>query len=258
MLGNNTAPKISVVVATYNAHSTLQRCIDSVVSQKYQDVELIVIDGASTDGTVGILEKNSASISYWVSEPDRGITHAWNKALAHIHGDWVLFLGADDLLIDDMVFSDFVAYLENPSCLSKLMYGQVMMVDNNLNCIGLAGWEWRDSRNRFLCVGNNIPHQGVFHHVSLFDRNIFNEDFKIAADYDLMLRTVLSGVEPIFMKGLIITQMQAGGISNDKRSRFNVYKEFAKVRERNGLRKYTVLYIFLLVRAWVLRMVTPK
>ena len=87
---------MSVVIAVRNGAATLQRALDSVFEQTHPAVELIVMDAASTDGTVQILERNASRIAYWESEPDRGIYHAWNKAIDARDGDWICFLGADD------------------------------------------------------------------------------------------------------------------------------------------------------------------
>lgn len=92
-------PLISVVTVTWNAASTLEACIDSVAHLKGSDVEFIVVDGASTDGTREILERRAADIDLCISEPDRGIYDAMNKALDRATGEYVLFLGADDVLL---------------------------------------------------------------------------------------------------------------------------------------------------------------
>jgi glycosyltransferase involved in cell wall biosynthesis len=99
------SPYVSVVVAVFNGVDTLQRALDSLFAQTYRDWELVVIDGGSTDGSVAILERASDRISYWVSEPDRGIYDAWNKALSRLRGQWVVFLGADDYLADRSVLA---------------------------------------------------------------------------------------------------------------------------------------------------------
>src|SRR5690606_34585060 len=91
-------PRFSVVISVFNGAKTLQKCLDSVAGQTYAARELIVIDGGSTDGTQQILRHNAGRLAYWVSEPDRGTYHAWNKALAQASGDWSCFLGADDYL----------------------------------------------------------------------------------------------------------------------------------------------------------------
>lgn len=98
-------PLISIIVAVYNNAVTLQRCIDSVASQSYPHKELVIIDGGSTDGTVEIIKRNSDKIDCWVSEPDRGIYHAFNKGLDRTKGDWIYFLGSDDYLWDNYTLS---------------------------------------------------------------------------------------------------------------------------------------------------------
>ena len=101
-------PSISIVVAVFNGAHTLQRCIDSVITQDYPDKEIIIMDGGSTDGTVDILRSNSRRIAYWESRRDRGIYHAWNKGLQQAHGEWIIFLGADDVLYNERVLETFV------------------------------------------------------------------------------------------------------------------------------------------------------
>ena len=103
---------ISIVVAVRNGARTLQRCIDSVRNQAYPHKELIIIDGKSTDGTVGILSCNANAISWWISEPDIGIYAAWNKALLHVKGEWICFLGADDYWIASTVLAQAASRLK--------------------------------------------------------------------------------------------------------------------------------------------------
>lgn len=94
----DSKPVTSVIVAVYNGAKTLQRCIDSVSNQTYPQKELIIIDGGSADGTVDILRVNNDKIAYWKFKPDRGIYHAWNKALDHVQGAWIYFWGQRLLL----------------------------------------------------------------------------------------------------------------------------------------------------------------
>ena len=99
---------VSVVISTYNAEKNLQRAIDSVLSQECSDdIELLIVDGCSTDNTIDILKENSDRISWWISEEDNGIYDAWNKALLHAKGNWIIFLGADDVLYDKDVIGEF-------------------------------------------------------------------------------------------------------------------------------------------------------
>jgi glycosyltransferase involved in cell wall biosynthesis len=87
MTSNESQPLLTVIVAAFNGAKTLQQCIDSVVQQTYGNKERIIIDGGSRDGTVDLLKKNDCAISYWVSESDNGIYHAWNKGLSRAKGE---------------------------------------------------------------------------------------------------------------------------------------------------------------------------
>ncbi len=109
-------PRISVIIAVRNGAGTLQRALDSVFEQTYDDIELIVMDGASSDGTQAILERNAARIAYWRSEPDGGIYQAWNKALDHVTGDWICFLGADDRFHASDIVASVAAALDRRRC----------------------------------------------------------------------------------------------------------------------------------------------
>ena len=93
--------KISIIIATYNAEKTLQRCFDSIRNQKNEKIELIVIDGNSNDNTLSIIESNADIVDYYVSESDKGIYDAWNKGVKVSTGEWIEFLGADDKLLPD-------------------------------------------------------------------------------------------------------------------------------------------------------------
>ncbi len=103
-------PPISIIIVTYNAAKTLQASLDSIYRQKYPAIEIVMIDGASTDNTVEIIKQNADNLSYWVSEKDAGIYDAMNKGIKHATGNWIYFLGADDVLFDG--FSDLAAELK--------------------------------------------------------------------------------------------------------------------------------------------------
>ena len=124
------APLISVVTAVFNCKSTLQQCLDSVAQQTYAHIELIVIDGGSTDGTVELIQANAQRIAYWISEPDRGIYNAWNKALAKATGDWICFLGTDDYLLDAqvMLIGFSISPLVNPLLSLYVHYVLVLLI----------------------------------------------------------------------------------------------------------------------------------
>ena len=117
--------KVSVVTICYNAKTVIERTIQSVLNQTYSDIEYILIDGGSTDGTVEIIKKYSNRISFWVSEPDHGIYDAMNKGVMHATGEWIHFLNAGDVYHDHDVLENFVPKI---STTTDIAYGDTLYV----------------------------------------------------------------------------------------------------------------------------------
>ncbi len=115
------SPIISIVTVVYNAVNTLEKTIQSVFKQTYKNIELIIIDGGSTDGTIGIIEKYSSKISYWVSETDNGIYDAMNKGLINAKGDYITFLNSGDFYCNESVISELFKDFGN----SDVIYGDI-------------------------------------------------------------------------------------------------------------------------------------
>ena len=241
-------PLISVVVAVFNGAETLKRCIDSVSSQTYKKSELIVMDGGSLDGTKDLIESNSQYIAYWESERDRGIYHAWNKALNVAHGDWMIFLGADDYFVDDNALARIASHLQRNSLFARVVYGRVNLVRKDGTVIGTFGSQW--NRKRFSQL-MTLPHQGVFHHRSLFQEGgYFNEEFRIAGDYELLLRELKSR-DPIFIADVKIASMQFGGKSSDQRFSIETLREIRRAQILNGVTTVSIPWLWAFVKAQV-------
>lgn len=176
--------KVSVLIAVYNGVETLEESITSYLEQTYPDKELIIIDGGSTDGTQEILKEYDAGIDYWVSEKDRGIYDAWNKALARATGEWICFIGADDYWAHPDAISGLVN--EGVSKNVELVSGKVAIVNEQHRVKREWGkpWVWKQIK-RHHC----IAHPGMMHNRSCFVRNgNYNEKYRIAGDYDFSLR----------------------------------------------------------------------
>ena len=236
-------PLITVIVAVYNGAKTLQRCIDSVSNQTYPHKELIIIDGGSTDGTVDIIRSNQNKIAYWISEPDNGIYNAWNKALDHTSGDWILFLGSDDYLWKNNVFEETIPHMIKAESQDiQMVYGQVARVtqDDDISCVD--GFSWDYTWRSIIIDGiGTFTHQGMFHHRTLFERyGKFDESFKIAGDYELLIRAFKEGGDALFINGLIVTGMQIGGITSNC---IKMVKENAKARKNNQLKVITIPWL---------------
>jgi glycosyltransferase involved in cell wall biosynthesis len=246
---DNSPPLISVVIAVYNGKATLQQCLDSVAQQTYAHIELIVIDGGSKDGTVDLIRANAQQISYWISEPDRGIYNAWNKALVQAKGDWVCFLGADDYLWDAQVLELMAEQLVLVPQDIRVAYGQIMLVNNNGAELYVVGEQWSGVKKRFkqtMCV----PHPAVMHRRSLFvDLGDFDETFRIAGDYELLLRELETN-DAFFIEGIVMTAMRQGGVSSDPANTLQGLREVRFAQVKNGLRWPSLGWRIALLRAY--------
>jgi glycosyltransferase involved in cell wall biosynthesis len=208
--------EISVIVAVRNAVATVEACLDSVLDQDHPNVQLVVIDGASTDGTREVIEGVSDRIGYRESAPDRGICHAWNKGIDHAIGEWVLFLGADDRLAGPDVLRKAASALEHVRPI-RVAYGSVDVVRPDGSVDRVIGQPWDQMRDLFR-QGMSIPHQGTFHHRSLFvEHGPFDERYRIIGDYDFLLRELLER-DAWFIEDLLVCHMGSGGLSDDAQS----------------------------------------
>jgi glycosyltransferase involved in cell wall biosynthesis len=244
--------QITIVVAVLNARKTFERCLDSIFEQDYPNRKLMIVDGGSNDGTVEIIQKYQAELEWWVSEPDKGIYDAWNKALPRINDGWVLFLGADDILQSPDVLSRAAESLLLAGPEIRVAYGQVAVVDDHGNTLAIKGEPWVVAGKHFTAT-MTLPHQGVFHHLSLFQEyGGFNPNLKIAGDYDLLLK-VLPNRPPLFLKDLVVASWRIGGISYDVKSPLAVAREFSLVRRMNGFHSFSVPLAMFYLKAYVLK-----
>src|SRR5262249_20676722 len=162
--------RLSLILACLNARPLLLRCLESIARQDHPDIELIVADGGSTDGTAELLSSWRAepvSPYHWFSAPERGIADAWNRAITQESGAWVLFLGADDVLAAPTVLSRAAARLaslpQGPGLTyPRVAYGQVALVDDGGERVDLLERPWAPTE--FRGCRYNLPHQAVFHH----------------------------------------------------------------------------------------------
>lgn len=230
----NKDPLITVIIAVYNGKATLPQCIESFIRQTYQKKQLIIIDGGSNDGTVAVLEENREHIDYWLSEPDRGIYNAWNKALPHVKGEWICFLGADDFFWDEKVLAKLAEHLEKLPLSTRLAYGRIMVVDPGGNELYPLGAPWHEIKDRFTHSTMCIPHPAVMHRKSLFEQHgRFDESFRIAADYEFLLRE-LPLAEIAFIPDVIVAGVRQGGISSTSANLSMALDEIRRAQRMHG------------------------
>ncbi len=252
------SPLISIVVAVFNGAETLPRCLDSIAGQTYPNTELIVMDGGSTDGTVSLLEARAGEITYWETQPDRGIYHAWNKALTRAKGDWICFLGADDFFWDQDALASLAAHLPPAHSPIRVVYGQVAVLSQSGEVVRHDGRPWPQSRAG-LAWTLTLPHPGLLHHRRLFDdHGLFDETYRIVGDYELLLRELKphgpSG-EALFVPRVTVG-FGHGGVSNAPRTMAAMLKEISRARARHGFSRWALpskVRIKMLLSAWIYR-----
>jgi glycosyltransferase involved in cell wall biosynthesis len=243
------APLVSIVVATRNAARTLPRCLDSIRAQSFRSFELIVMDGASTDETPAILQASGDVVTAWRSEPDDGVYAAWNKALRLARGEWICFLGADDWLWDGRALESLVPYLRSAPAGCRVVYSRLRQVDERGALVDEAGEPWERAKSAFRAY-RCLPHAGLMHHRSLFDKHgEFCERFRFAADYELLLRELKSG-EACFAPVLTVG-MHFGGLTTRPENWHAMLEETRAALALHGLKPPRLRWAYWTLIAWL-------
>ncbi len=236
---NSVNSLISVIVATKDCAKTLPAALDSVIKQQKVNLECLVIDGGSTDGTVEIIKNRSKDITYWISEPDQGIAEAFNKGVKASSGQILYFLGADDVLHDDFVMHNVM------NILSKMkkpyfFYGDIIYVYRNARKLIKKNFNYRKFRHY-----NCIPHQAMFIDKFFFVKyGSFDLNLQYAMDYEHLCRFI-NLRKPQYID-LIIADMHRYGTSSDV---LPAHAEMDQVRVSQGwATSYQVLISKLVVR----------
>lgn len=197
-------PKISVVTVVYNNKQYIEGCIKSVINQTYKNVEYLVIDGASTDGTKELIEAYASQVSLFISEPDNGIGDAMNKGINLATGDYIIFLHADDYFYAESSLEQAVQCLQNKPdiLLCDILFGKDFVRQTS------RGLDWRTN------FKTGVWHQGSLCKRSLFENfGGFDVNVKITMDYEFFLRMYRNGIKAQKSK-LILSVMRDTGISS--------------------------------------------
>lgn len=205
---NGSHPKISVITVVYNAAEELQETIRTVVGQTYCDIEYIVIDGGSKDGTLDVINKNERYINKWISEPDNGIYDAMNKGVSLATGDLINFMNAGDSFYDESVVAQVASKYDSSTGL--VIYGNHIVRRQGIDKHVVASTNI-DS----LWKGMIFCHQSAFVSRKLIQEEMFDSSLAIAADYKQILR--LKDVAKFIKIDAIISKVSAGGVSDIKR-----------------------------------------
>jgi len=201
---------VSIITVCLNASGVIETAIESVRSQTYPDIEHIVIDGGSTDGTLDIIEKYIDSISYFVSEPDRGIYNAMNKGIDAATGDIIFFLNSDDRFFDDGVVKD-IADVFNSSPDIDIVFGNQIFVYARNRILKKQSFEVM----RHQLAKTTILHQSLFTRRKVFgSTNGFSENYQIVSDYEWVIKAFLIHKFRYFYVDRTICVVSGQGISS--------------------------------------------
>lgn len=244
-------PLITIITSTFNAEKDLQWTIASIRSQTYPNIQWIIADGGSSDGTVDILKQNEDIIDYWFSEPDKGIYDAWNKALKHVKGEWVQFIGAADEYYDNRVLEGISTVLISAFPQYEMVYGRVQIISEDRLPIEESGTPWDKMKGSWQGIRPMLPvHPEVFHHNSVFEKyGGFNTRYSIAADTDLMYRTMYKN-DPLYID-CFIDKMVVGGVSTDPKGLIRSYKELKEINRSNNIHPPLRNEFFTFMRVYV-------
>jgi len=210
--------KISVITAVYNRVATVGGALDSVRAQTWTEVEHIVIDGASTDGTLELLHARRSELAQLVSEPDRGIYDALNKGIARATGDVIGLMHSDDLYADERVLEDVAAAFADPAI--DAVYGDLDYVSQADTRRVIRRWRSGAYSAALLPRGWMPPHPTLYLRRQVIERwGAFDDSYRIAADYDAILRYFAKGgIRPAYVPRVLV-KMRVGGESNRSLSR---------------------------------------
>lgn len=180
----NDKPLVTIITVVFNTKNYLEEAILSVINQTYDNIEYLIVDGGSTDGSLDIIKKYENKIDYFLSEKDGGVFDAWNKALSLSQGKWIGFLGADDFYeinaiqkyVEKIQISKDIEFISSKSNLIKK--------NKKIKRVIGREWNWKEF-SRYM----NVAHVGSLHYRSLFKKyGIYDVNFPVCADYEFLLR----------------------------------------------------------------------
>jgi len=231
---SNMKPFFSIIIATYNSEAFLERTLDSIISQEFENYEIIIVDGLSNDNTMLIVEKYKNHIKAMISEKDYGIYDAWNKGIGLSKGEWIMFVGSDDLLCSNAL-KNYWEFVSGSPLIFDYVSARVQLIDVSQNILRTIGrpWSWKIFK-KFMCVA----HVGSIHNRSLYETvGFYDISYKVTGDYELLLRAG-NQLKTGFFK-IVTAQMQVGGVSLGPK----VFQETFRAKVETGNRNVLLAQI---------------
>ncbi len=239
---NKNNIKISVIVPSYNSEKTIEKTIISIINQSYRNIELIIIDGGSSDETVAIIKKYQDKIKYWISEPDKGISDAFNKGLSVCSGDYINFQGADDFLLSKSVIEEMIQDIDVERDI--FVCGKIKRIkeDTDNEVVFITSNQFKKTS---LLFRMSLPHQALFTNKKFFIKyGNFDVNNKFCMDYEILLRAYKK-FPSVIMKDVFVSAWREGGIGKDKT--LEILSEYSNIKKKN---KVAPNFIIELIYLW--------
>ena len=225
--------KVSIITTCYNREKTIAQAIESVLGQDYPDIEYIVVDGASTDGSFKVIRSYGSRITKVVSERDGGMYEAINKGIKMATGEIVGLLHSDDFLFHPHIISEIVERFKQTA--ADMVYGNGLFVDALETDKVIRDWRSGNYRRWKVRLGWLPLHPTVYIKRSAIERyGLYNENYKIAADSDFLVRYLYKAHLKVEYLGKYVVRMRMGGLSTDSQKRKAMWKEDVEMFRENG------------------------
>lgn len=237
-------PLITVITAVYNGEEHLEETILSVLNQNYDNIEYIIIDGGSTDNTLEIINKYQYHIDYWISEPDKGISDAFNKGIIFSTGDYINFQGDGDGFYDSSALLRIVEQINKTK--AKLICGRIQRTTPEGTQLYISN-SLDGFKKSSLLFRMSLPHQGLFTHIELFKRyGLFDTNNVFCMDYEFLLR-LYHDFPTVAITNAVVANWRADGLGNGRT--IEIFKEYDFIKRKHKVASNSLLS---LIKYWAL------
>lgn len=222
-------PIFSIITITYNAAKCLEQTVLSILSQSYSNIEYIIIDGASSDGTLEIIKQYESGVSCWISEPDKGIYDAMNKGLQRATGDYVWFINAGDSLYTSDIVQQIASLVQKKKVLPDIIYGETIIVDEDGKSLGKRRLKAPDKLTwKSFRMGMLVCHQSFITKRTIAP--LYDLTYRYSADFEWCIRC-MKNARRIYNTRMVLSNFLDGGVSTTQRKaslkeRYNIMCQY--------------------------------